>query len=387
MSSNAESAEDVLVATRERLQRVMRGFETLSGDTAGYARVIGRPYQRFMLDRKKFPVPAILRVVFDILGYENLGRAEKLAWEYTFSFEGSSCSLAFEKFGLRLYVSADAKPDPSIVEKRIAKALHAGQQVVERGFLKPLGLDQMRKGNITVRNQYGNLYRAYEYFREGAVIAYAGAGRLMKTPPPGGGFWLMPKEDEAWWNIFAMVMAYFSLFEHVLVGCLAFSGFDPEAESVNDFIGKNWGEKFKRIFDVSIDRTANRRYLALKEVAEAYRNTYGHGGFDKKSSTVYFHIPGVGAVPGNLTAIRATPHFGFVPTSADDFGAICRLFDDTDTWLSSGPLANALTWITGGLDYRFDAKFREQLHEAGDDFDGFMDYHSYLADQTANMDW
>jgi hypothetical protein len=38
--------------------------------------------------------------------------------------------------------------------------------------------------------------------------------------------------QEGWWNTLAMVSSYFSTFEHVLIGCLPFTSFDPAAESL-----------------------------------------------------------------------------------------------------------------------------------------------------------
>ncbi|ACZ91681.1 hypothetical protein [Streptosporangium roseum] len=50
-------------------------------------------------------------------------------------------------------------------------------------------------------------------------------------------------------------------------------------------------------------------------------------------------------------------------------------------------LENALTWITGGLDYRFDSRFRGLIKAAENDFDSFMDAMSYEADRIADMEW
>lgn len=374
----------------DKLKRVMRGFEPLPHNDPGFAYVVGRRCRKFMVDHHMLPLPAIVRVVFLFLNSNNLGRAEKLAWEHPFQVDGVPCSIASQKFGLRLYISVDGVPEEASAEalaERIIKAIIAGQKVIEREVLRPLGVEQMREGNITIHNQYHSLRRAYVYFREGAEIAYAGEGRLSKTRPEGGGFWIAPERHEAWWNIFAMVTAYFSLLEHVLVGCLPFAGFDPDKESVTNFIGSKWGDKFKRIFDLSTDKEANRKFNVLHSISESYRNTYGHGGFDKAGSTVGFHIPGIGAIPATLSDIRNSPHFDFVPTAEEDFETICKTFDELDDWLANGDWKNALTWITGGLDYRFDAQFRRLVKMADHQFGDFIDAMSYQADQAANMNW
>jgi hypothetical protein len=199
--------------------------------------------------------------------------------------------------------------------------------------------------------------------------------------------WLAPERTEGWWNTFAMVVAYFSLFEHTLVGCLAFAEFDPGKETVTNFISSNWSDKFRRIFDLNGDSEASRKFNSLRSVADSYRNTYGHGGFDKAGSTVAFQIPGIGAVPATLSNIRNTPQADFVPAVEEDFEAICQTFDELGSWLANGKLKNALKWIKGGLDYRFDAQFRRLIETFESDFDEFVDVMAHRVDVAVNMDW
>ncbi len=374
---------------RGELLRVMRGLTPATDDDFGFAMTLGRAYWRFEIERARLPLPAIVRTVFTLLGSRNLGRGEKLAWEFTFSVDGISCSIASQKSGLRLYIDRTAfgtEEEAEQFSRRIIGSVIAGQKVAERDVLRPLGEAQNRAGNVTIRNQYGQLRRAYKYFREGVEIAYAGEGRLAKTRPSEHGWWLAPERHEAWWNTFAMVVAYFSLLEHILVGCLPFSRFDPDADNAVAFISLKWNEKYKRIFGSS-DAQATRFLTKLRAISEAYRNTYGHGGFDKFGATVAFHVPGVGAVPAVLSDIRTSPHFDFVPTAEADFADICSTFDEFETWLGRGQLKNAWAWITAGLDYRFDEQFRQVVEDDTADFDSFLEYSDYLADQAANMDW
>jgi hypothetical protein len=333
----------------------MRGLAPSPEEDPGYAMTFGgRPYWKAFVDHQRLPLAPIVQLVFRFLGCRNLGYGEKLAWEYPFTIDGAPCSIASQKFGIRLYMNRDSFVDESAAKvgsQRIVAAIIAGQSVIEREVLRPLGEEQMRLGNVTVHNQYHRLRRAYEYFREGARIAYAGEGRLVKSKPDGGGSWIAPELHEAWWNTFAMVVAYFSLLEHVLVGCLPFTTFDPSKESVKAFIGLGWREKFKRIFSLDEDRKASEMFSVFRSISEEYRNTYGHGGFDKAGATVAFQVPTIGPIPAILSDVRDSPHFDFVPTRERDFDALCSSFDNFEGWLASGELGNAWTWITAGLDY------------------------------------
>lgn len=184
-----------------------------------------------------------------------------------------------------------------------------------------------------------------------------------------------------------MVVAYFSLLEHVLVGCLPFTSFDPSKESVKAFIGLGWREKFTRVFSLDKDRKASEMFNTLRSISEEYRNTYGHGGFDKAGSTVAFQVPTIGPIPAILSDIRDSPHFDFVPTRETDFDTLCRSFDDFEGWLASGDLGNAWIWITAGLDYRYDKQFREEIRDNEGSFEEFVDHYAEMVDRAMNMDW
>jgi hypothetical protein len=48
-----------------------------------------------------------------------------------------------------------------------------------------------------------------------------------------------------------MVSSYFSTLEHVLIGCLPFTSFDPATENLTRVIGVKWNEKMKQVVDLS----------------------------------------------------------------------------------------------------------------------------------------
>lgn len=52
---------------------------------------------------------------------------------------------------------------------------------------------------------------------------------------------------------------------------------------------------------------AKNHYDGVHRVAEEYRKTYGHGGFDKPGAVIAFYLPGIGALPAVLSDIRDSP--------------------------------------------------------------------------------
>jgi hypothetical protein len=389
--------QDVLAA----FGRALEGFSPGAGRSLAYSRG-AIEVARAELDHTRFPSPVVLEVVLRLGGFQNLGRADKLAWEYSFRFEGVTCSVANQKWGLRLYwerLEADP-PDSSRFAERLTQRLVAAQRLLEDHVLQPLAQQQIGLGNVTIRNQYHSLNGAYLYFRDLAETRLASGAKaqpplLEPTDDPQdsirAAFEYMAgerqREAEGWWNTHAMVTAYFSQLEHVLVGLLPWASFHAERESISEFIASRWALKFSRIFDPGQDPAAMRHLNQLQHVAETWRNTYGHGGFDKSGNTLYFHLPNVGAVPATLSKISRSPHFKFLPADEDDLKTITARFDEFDHWVAEGVLHRGYKWVIYGLDYRFDEEFRKEVELAGEDFDEFLADYANHVDRATNMDW
>ena len=96
------SVPTVPEAVRERIRSSLSAFEA-NEDRAGF--VSGRPSHRTGLPGDVHSQPPVLRFLLQsVLGFGNLGRYEKTAWEYTFSFRGVQAALADQKMGVYLYL-------------------------------------------------------------------------------------------------------------------------------------------------------------------------------------------------------------------------------------------------------------------------------------------
>ncbi|MET9185223.1 hypothetical protein [Streptomyces tendae] len=377
---------------KKHMSTIMHAIKPVDPDDPGFAMSIGRPRHRFRVDSQRFPIPGVVRVIFELVGARDLGQAEKLAWEYCFKFDGVACSMAHQKFGLRLYIDSTAvtsEEEAQAIHDQVTKKLESAQRSLEARQLRQFADEQILQGRMTIRNQYRQLRQIYEYFREGAILAFSGQGRLNPDLPDGGRIF-SPRATEGFYNTVGMVSAYFSLLEHTLVLLLPFTTFDPAKSTVTAFIGRNWGDKFREVFPLSKDSSSKEKFDTLHRVAEDYRNTYAHGGFGKSGATFLFHMEGVGAIPATLSDIRGKSHFSFTPVDADDFSRVCLAFDSTDEWLKRESALCAMRWIESGLDVYYDEDFRSLAKSAMESphlFDSFIEYHSYLGDQAANMDW
>ena len=224
MQPTDDDATDRLAGVLQALQRALPGFvpslpDGVAGDEVG-------PTCRFEVSRERLPVPEIPRLMLTLLGCPSYGPGEKMEWAIRFRVDGVACTLSSEKFGLQLYVKGIiAEAEAAGLAERVIGRLDRAQRVLERDVLRPLAVEQTELGNVTLVNQYFHLRGAYTYFRDGARNAYEGNGRLPKRAP-GGGWHAMIEQREGFYNTVAMVSAYFSLLEHILVLALPFS-LDP----------------------------------------------------------------------------------------------------------------------------------------------------------------
>ena len=93
---------------------------------------------------------------------------------------------------------------------------------------------QVSENRVLVHNQVGSLRGIYQYFRRLAESAYSGDGILAKQfdEQHKDSFYRqhfrgLSEQQEGFFATVAMIMAYFSLLEHLLVFALAVSDFDP----------------------------------------------------------------------------------------------------------------------------------------------------------------
>lgn len=338
------------------------------------------------------PIPVLLRHALNLIGVDHTGPAEKVAWWAMFAYKGYACSLAHQKFGLRLRIRGnltDAQANSLLSEMQ--EKLVSAVATVE-GLLIARTRDTLNAGDVTVVNQEQQLRRAYSYFRERATDPDVVAD-VSDSGKSDFGTWtsfILGKNVMAvnsFHDLVAAISAFLSSLEHELVLALPFLDFNPSTDDLTRIIGDTWGKKWRRVVGTS-DPEAVRLRERLAEVVERWRNPYSHGGFEKgHSATIYVHTP-IGALPVGLSQIRDSPLFSFHAVSETDIEGVFALFDEIDAYLDR-TMPHARTWIASGLDVRFDADFRTQVveYESEGNLQKLIDAHAYRADMIANMDF
>lgn len=339
------------------------------------------PCHRISIDRNQMPVPELIQyMLVEVLDFPTLGPGDKIRWLIPFSYKGINCTLAYQISGVKLYIAekvvAPQYPlhqDPLYYEKEIIGKLNRAAKIIEKKVLNPYAETQISKGNIIVGNQYRSLDQMYRYFRQQASRSFSNK----------------PELAHGFYNAFAMLDAYFSRLEHLLVIVLPFINFS-ETTSLLDIIYSEWREKYRRVFDICNEPDAKDYYDKLFDIKERFRNTFAHGGFLKKGASLYFDLPNIGILPAQITNIKDSPYFNFIPINKVEFNNMCNLFDEFDEWLKLGKVRYGILYAESGLDVRFDADSITSIKlsmKSDEDFQNMLDFQNDLLDRETNMEY
>ena len=347
--------------------------------------------------RAEFPIPElVLFTLRDIKGLEAGGVDEKERWTIYVRFRKTVMVFVMAKFGFELEYRGHLS-DVNVAVGKLKKAV----RYAEDG-LRDYGKMQLRNGNVTIANRIDYFNHRYQYFRKLADEAYVLAEKDREVarskqgervggiaPPDIDVTWAgMHRDQEGSFCSAAMMDAYFSLLEHKLTLTVAFIDFDASNGALADFLGEQWGPKFKRVFDVAHDNEANSLFQRLAKVKERWRNPLAHGGYEKEWSSVYFHLPCVGPIPANSSAFRNSAEFSLHPVEPAGHKTVCEIFDAVDAFFRSSHTKYASEYIDAGFDVAFDPEFRRYFkdHVNDGEMDSLLDIEEEFRDRDGEME-
>jgi len=367
---------------------LVRLLQQIQPDPEGSDRAyFGRPSWKVPLQWGKPVRPWEAQFVLrDIVGCEDFGRIEKLAWEFALRFEDIPMTLAFQKFGLRAYVEKNVidEAGAEAVANRMVNTIGSAMPLLRKTVLAMIADEQIARGELNVRNHFLLLHRQYAHFRDlsiGSELA-AAAARPIREELEGTlnvrfpGFEL---RDQARYEAKAGLNAFFSLLEHLLLIEFLLSGQDATGGLLAKFIASGWNTKFKQLLDLSDQET---------KVYGELRNPSVHGEVHSDGTDFDFLLPGVGPVPARLV-ITNSGGYRYRWTETDS-SALSDMVDGVEAWLRSGPLESAVVYGDSDLPLFFGDALREDLVNARHDVAELHDLIKAIqrmTDDAANMDW
>ena len=298
---------------------------------------------------------------------------------------------------------------------RVRGQLRAALGTLER-WLEPYARQLVDDGRATIENREAEFYSRYRYFRDLADKEYAHA----QAPAPESkalkrvaeeeqkaefdkvrGRLPWPQEDRlnhrirheqyGFFHSTAMVDAYFSRLEHLLVLLRAFTCKSLANGELVALLAASWDGKLKMLVDVTSDRRAELLYARMKRLKERVRNPFAHGGVENDRGSINIHLPGIGAIPANFSKIRDSVRFNFIPIEVDDHKSACDLFDQVDALLTSGDLEKPFRLVDASMDAAFDpgslASYARAISGSNEDLEHFIHVWSREWERHANMDF
>jgi len=370
----------------------------------------------------EFPVPGILKVTFSLSAcVRQLDYSEKTQWAFSFQFQNRPSVVAFQKFGLRLYIQPEFPSftnRPSSSDKTdlgnsldfqykdgLLQVLKKSVRLVENGILKSVGVASLKSRDLIIRNDYRAIHEMYEYFRFASTQLSKDVDRQedMQRLPEGDHtagevikaalapwFALRERERERGYNDVASVLSFFSLLEHVLVLLLPLSQNNISVD-IDTFIGLPLTDKWTAIFSNASPIDSRMREKVF-QIADKYRNFYSHGGVSKRGKSAYFTVPTIGSIPMSLSKVKNDVYFPFLEIASGSNLVeieVFPFFDELELWLKQGSSSFAMRFIEEGFDVPFSKKFVETFLEvtrSEEEFEDWMQTRSEVLDRFHNFE-
>ena len=331
-------------------------------------------------------------LLVDLLGFEDLGRHEKIAWSIPVDLDGQVLFIEHRKLGLGVFSSHNT--DSEEAAKEVVRLVKRGVKAAQR-YYDWRAQDAVTRSQVNVRNRSSELHdrfqfllNLYEAKRSESEVAFKVSSSGFRLPD-------FQVRRQVEWLALSVIESFFSWTEHVFIHLSILQGKCTTGHGIGNLAAGEWGSKFKTALDIS-DPTLKRYYDELTSVRNQVRNFVAHGAFGKDGEAFRFHS-GAGTVP-----VLLPHHSGHNPyrfpdslnlswrnTGSSDHDAIA-LIQGFISHIRSGILAPAWIYLDSGEDliltmaqngtYQLAMASEEAMTE-------FIEYLTYFNDMHANMDW
>ncbi|MGO7153210.1 hypothetical protein GR198_05835 [Rhizobium leguminosarum] len=398
-ADGSQKTTDALAVLKTRLQRGMKGFTDDYPDWSEQDR--DAKMSTFKPEPSDFPVPDLIYFMMRyVMEWKASGHEEKVRWTIYGSIDGTPVLLEMRKSGFTIGIQEGGTVSP----ERVVGQLQAGLKDVEK-FLEPFAQHQVQNGHVMIVNRLWEFEDRYRFFRDLADKAYRRAKTRKKKMAvvdgrPLAGLMTNAVAEinrttqanrEGFYHSTAMVDAYFSALEHRLVLLRAFTGNAFTDGAVLSLLAARWDQKLKLVVPVTETKKLAPILGKMRDIKERIRNPFAHGGNENDRGSLFFHLPRVGAIPGNFSGFGRSVRFSVVPIESQSHTEICRTFDELSALLETGPLERPHRMVKGGIDPSFDAavikEYAEAISGTDADLDDYIDWWNHQYDRHANMDF
>ena len=371
-------------AVRQKARAAISPLKTVSSEFFGGERTeAGRELPEYHL---------VYFLLVDLLGFENLGRHEKIAWSLPVELNGQVLFIEHRKLGLGVFSSHNT--DSEEAAREVVRLVKKGVRVAQPYF-DWRAKDAVMKSRVNVRNRSSELYDRFQFLLDLYQTKSAESEVAFKT---GSSRFRVPDyrvRRQMEWLALSVVESFFSWTEHVFIHLAILQGKCTTGDGVGNLARGEWGSKFKSALDIG-DPTLKRYYRELMSIRNQVRNFVAHGAFGKEGEAFRFHSD-AGAVPVLLPHRQGDHSYRFPYSLAlsrrskgsSDHDAIA-LIQDFISYIRSGPLAPAWIYLDSGEDLILTMAENGTYGLAmasEEDMTEFVEGLSCFSDMHANMDW
>jgi hypothetical protein len=253
-------------------------------------------------------------LLVDLLGFENLGQFEKIAWSVPIDYQGRAYLIEHRKFGLGIFTPG--RPGDDVAAEQIADLICRGTEVA-KPYFEWRANQAVQESQLNVINRASELYERFSYFSDRYSQVSAEAKRRAEeriTTQLSETSWVVSSpswalQREAQWLALSTIESFFSWTEHVFILMAILRGNCSTGAAVAKLANANWDTKFKAALD--IDGPKNREFQqGLTQIRRQHRNFVAHGAFGKNGEAFLFHS-NCGTVPVMLPDRREAEGFRF----------------------------------------------------------------------------
>jgi hypothetical protein len=226
----------------QKIKRTFREIETLPGPE-----LFDKELNVIIRGVNNPPAYMVQILLLNVLGLKNLGPGEKTRCQTPFKFKGLRFMVRDSKFGWAIDSDA-AKERAGPLALELRAKIERGTAALDR-ILHPYLNRQVKKGQFFLKNEYGRLRSLYEFHKKKARTASTAlrmSNEAYKVARHSGSNFIraavkqLNKEFRYQREIsnysFAMVVAFFSMQEHILD---AFYAFLNDGEGLLEFMGED----------------------------------------------------------------------------------------------------------------------------------------------------
>ena len=289
-------------------------------------------------------------LLVDLLGFENLGKHDKLAWSIPVDLDGQVLFIEHRKMGLGVFSSHNT--DSGEAAREVVRLVKKGVKVAQPYFDWRAEM-AVKRSEVNVRNQSIQLYGRLQFLLDLYKTKLTESEVAFKVSPSGFKVPDFEVGRHVEWLALSVIESFYSWTEHVFIHLAILQGKCTTGDEIGNLASRDWNSKFKAALDIC-DPTFKRYYDELMSVRNQVRNFVAHGAFGKNGEAFRFHS-GTGAVPVLLPHRQGHRSYRF-PDSLDlspgsigssDHDAI-GLIEGFISHIRSGPLAPAWIYLDSG---------------------------------------